>query len=65
MFIFVYGSLRYGFELHHYLRKARFVGLGYAENYDMYDLGGYPGVAKGDGRIGRGLRDRSEDFSPS
>ncbi|BBL46710.1 gamma-glutamylcyclotransferase [Metallosphaera sedula] len=51
MYIMAYGSLRYGFELHHYLRKARFVGLGYAENYDMYDLGGYPGVVKGEGRI--------------
>ncbi|QKR00469.1 gamma-glutamylcyclotransferase [Metallosphaera tengchongensis] len=51
MYIFVYGSLRYGFELHHYLRRSRFVGLGYAEGFEMYNLGGYPGVVKGDGRV--------------
>ena len=51
MYILVYGSLRYGFELHHYLRRARFVGLAFAEGYDMFNLGGYPGVVKGEGRV--------------
>lgn len=72
MYIFVYGSLRYGFELHHYLKRSRFVGLGYAENYEMYDLGGYPGVVKGEGRVWGevyeidattlGLLDQVEDY---
>ncbi|MEM3972477.1 MAG: gamma-glutamylcyclotransferase [Saccharolobus sp.] len=51
MYIFVYGSLRYGFELHHIIAKSRFVGLGYIEGYEMYDLGNYPGVIKGDGIV--------------
>ncbi len=51
MYIFVYGSLRYGFELHHIISKSRFVGLGYIEGYDMYDLGSYPGIIKGDGIV--------------
>ncbi|QIW24991.1 gamma-glutamylcyclotransferase [Sulfolobus sp. S-194] len=50
-YLFVYGSLRYGFELHHLLENSRFVGLAYTEGYKMYDLGSYPGVVKGDGII--------------
>jgi gamma-glutamylcyclotransferase (GGCT)/AIG2-like uncharacterized protein YtfP len=51
MYIFVYVSLRYGFELHHLIAKSRFVGLGYIEGYEMYDLGNYPGIVKGDGIV--------------
>lgn len=51
MYLFVYGSLRYGFELHHFLRNSRFIGLAFTEGYKMYDLGGYPGVVKGDGIV--------------
>ncbi len=51
MFLFVYGTFRYGFELHHMLRKSRFVGLGHIEGYNMYDLGGYPGIVKGENSI--------------
>lgn len=51
MYIFVYGSLRYGFELHHLIAKSRFVGLGYIEGYEMYNLGNYPGIVKGDGIV--------------
>jgi len=50
-YLFVYGSLRFGFELNHFLRNSRFVGLGFAEGFKMYDLGNYPGVVKGDGII--------------
>ncbi|AGE72215.1 hypothetical protein SacN8_11355 [Sulfolobus acidocaldarius N8] len=47
-YIFVYGSLRFGFELNHFLKNSRFVGLGLVEGYKMYDLGSYPGVVRGD-----------------
>ncbi len=50
-YVFVYGSLRYGFELHHLIAKSRYVGLGFVEGYIMYNLGGYPGVVKGDGIV--------------
>jgi len=49
--LFVYGTLRYGFELNHLLRNSPFIGLGYVEGFKMYDLGGYPGCVKGDGTI--------------
>jgi gamma-glutamylcyclotransferase (GGCT)/AIG2-like uncharacterized protein YtfP len=50
-YIFVYGSLRFGFELNHFLKNSRFVGLAFTEGFKMYDLGAYPGVVKGDGVI--------------
>ncbi|AWR96497.1 gamma-glutamylcyclotransferase [Acidianus sulfidivorans JP7] len=51
MYLLAYGSLRYGFELHHFLKNSRFVGIGFAEGYKMYDIGNYPGVIRGDGII--------------
>ncbi|ARM77025.1 gamma-glutamylcyclotransferase [Acidianus manzaensis] len=51
MYLLAYGSLRYGFELHHFLKSCRFVGIAFAEGYKMYDIGNYPGVIKGDGII--------------
>ncbi|BBG22724.1 gamma-glutamylcyclotransferase [Sulfuracidifex tepidarius] len=51
MFLFVYGTFRYGFELHHFLKDSRFVGLGHIEGYNMYDLGSYPGIVKGENSI--------------
>lgn len=43
--LFVYGTLRRGFELHHYLRRlgARFLGEGKVAA-EMFDLGCYPGA---------------------
>ncbi|NON61172.1 gamma-glutamylcyclotransferase [Acidianus sp. RZ1] len=51
MYIFVYGSLRYGYELHHLLKDKRLVGLGFIEGYKMLDLGNYPGIVRGDGIV--------------
>lgn len=51
VYLFVYGSLRYGFELHHILKNSRYIGLGYIEGYKMYDLGHYPGIIRGDGIV--------------
>ncbi|PVU77691.1 gamma-glutamylcyclotransferase [Acidianus hospitalis] len=51
MYLFAYGTLRYGFELHHLLKDSRFVGLGFIEGYKMYDIGNYPGVVRGDGIV--------------
>lgn len=50
-YLFAYGSLRYGFELHGLLKNSRFVGLAFTEGYKMYDVGSYPGVVKGEGVI--------------
>jgi len=51
VYIFAYGSFRYGYELHHLVKKHRFVGKGYVDGYELYDLRGYPGSLKGDGVV--------------
>lgn len=45
--LFVYGTLRRGFPLHHYLEEAspRFLGRGTIRGR-LYDLGEYPGAIK-------------------
>jgi gamma-glutamylcyclotransferase (GGCT)/AIG2-like uncharacterized protein YtfP len=62
MYLFAYGSLRYGFELNHFLKESRFVGYGFAEGFEMYDLGSYPGVVKGDGIIWGEVYEINEDL---
>ncbi len=49
--IFVYGTLKKGFPLHTYLEGANFLGPAYLEGYEMYDLGWYPGIVPGKGRV--------------
>ncbi len=46
--LFVYGLLRYGFSLHRELLGLhKLVAVGFVEGFEMFDLGGYPGVIKG------------------
>ncbi len=50
--MFVYGLLRFGFSLHkRFLGLHRLVGVGYVDGFEMYELGGYPGVVRGGGRV--------------
>ena len=51
MYIFVYGTLRYGHERHNVLENARFVGYGFIKGFKLYDLGPYPAIAKGNGTV--------------
>jgi len=46
-FLFVYGTLRRGFALHHHLRRmgAKFVTKGEVQT-ELYDLGKFPGARK-------------------
>jgi gamma-glutamylcyclotransferase (GGCT)/AIG2-like uncharacterized protein YtfP len=46
-FLFVYGTLRRGFALHHHLRRmgAEFVATGEV-HAELYDLGKFPGARK-------------------
>ena len=45
--LFVYGTLRYGFALHHHLRRvgAEFVASGEVQA-EVFDLGKFPGARK-------------------
>ncbi len=51
MYIFVYGTLRYGHERHNVLENARFVGYGFIKGFKLYDLGPYPAIAKENGTV--------------
>ncbi len=49
--VFVYGTLKKGFNLHHYLEDAKFLGDGFIEGYEMYKISWYPAVVKGEGKV--------------
>lgn len=50
--IFVYGTLMKGQRNHDaFLRDESFVGTGTIEGYDMYDLGSFPGITGGTGKV--------------
>lgn len=51
MLLFVYGSLMYGFALHFYLKHAHFVGRGFIKGYTLYNLGFYPCIVHGTGKV--------------
>ncbi|MEY4630936.1 MAG: hypothetical protein RIQ81_1056 [Pseudomonadota bacterium] len=43
--VFVYGTLKEGGRLHHYLDNSEKIFAGWSRpGYDMYDLGSYPGI---------------------
>ena len=47
-FVFVYGGLMRGFDLHHYMERASFVGEGSTAGV-LFSLGQYPGLMDGAG----------------
>ena len=49
--VFVYGTLRKGELRHHLLEHKRFLGEAIAEGFVLYDLGDYPGMVPGEGRV--------------
>ena len=53
MFVFVYGTLKRGLRLHHYMDDCRFIGEGTLNGYTIHQVKGcwYPGIKKGDGFV--------------
>ncbi len=49
--VFVYGTLKKGKDLHHHLKKSRFLGEGFIVGYDIYLVSWYPAVVKGSGKV--------------
>lgn len=51
--VFVYGSLKKGFGNHGVIRNGEFVGEGVTANpaWNMFSMGGFPGVVRGDKRL--------------
>jgi gamma-glutamylcyclotransferase (GGCT)/AIG2-like uncharacterized protein YtfP len=60
-FIFVYGSLMRGFDLHHHVAGAAFVSPATGRG-ELYDIGSYPGMVEGDGTV-RGELYRFSDIA--
>ncbi len=50
-YLFVYGTLKKGEESHYFLAEEEFIGPAELEGYEMYDLGDYPGIVKGKGKV--------------
>ena len=47
--VFVYGSLKRGFELHEYVADQRFIGVAKTVRaYELYDCGSYPAMVRSD-----------------
>lgn len=51
--LFVYGTLKHDFHNHHLIADQQFVGHGTTidNHWQMYSLGGFPGVSHGDKHI--------------
>lgn len=48
----VYGTLKQGHGNHRILGKdATYIGSYWLQGYDMYHLGGYPGIVRGSGSV--------------
>ena len=60
-YVFVYGILMRGFDLHHHMGDAAFVGPA-AVSGTLYSLGTYPGMVDGAGTV-RGELYRSRDIA--
>jgi gamma-glutamylcyclotransferase (GGCT)/AIG2-like uncharacterized protein YtfP len=49
--IFVYGTLKKGGALNAALNNSKFVKKDVVEGYDMYDLGSFPAITPGEGKV--------------
>ena len=49
--LFVYGSLRKGCYNNYMLKDEKYLGTTELEGYNLYSLGSYPAVNKGEGKI--------------
>ena len=51
VYVFVYGTLRNGEVRHRVIQDCEFVGMAYAEDYDLYLISDFPGIVPGSGRV--------------
>lgn len=49
--VFVYGTLMKNMRNNYLLKNSEYIGKTEIDGYDMYDLGSYPGIIKGNGKI--------------
>ena len=51
MLVAVYGTLKKGFGNHRIIEHCEYIGSDLLEGFDLYDLGPFPGVNKGDNKV--------------
>ena len=51
VYVFVYGTLMRNQRNHKYLEDATYIGDGVIDGYYMYNLGTYPGIVAGKGKV--------------
>ena len=49
--VFVYGTLLTNERNHYLIEDSKLINKGYVEGFYMFNLGRYPGIQKGNGRI--------------
>ena len=49
--VFVYGTLMRGENNHHFLENSKCLGMSAIEGYDMYNVGWFPAIIPGNGRV--------------
>lgn len=49
--VFVYGTLLKNERNHYLLETSKYIDEGYIDGYYMYNLGTYPGISKGKGKV--------------
>lgn len=50
-YVFTYGTLLKGERNHHLINDEDFVSEGYVLGFKMFNLGTYPGITAGDGKV--------------
>ena len=63
--VFVYGTLMKGEGNHHFLEDSKLLGASSVEGYDMYNVGWFPAIVRGDSRILGELYEVSQEDMPS
>ena len=51
MLVAVYGTLKKGFGNHRIIEHCKYIGSDLLEGFDLYDLGPFPGVVKGNDKV--------------
>ncbi|MBE6138080.1 MAG: gamma-glutamylcyclotransferase [Erysipelotrichaceae bacterium] len=50
-YVFAYGTLKHGYRNHNFLKDSTFICEALVEGFYMFDLGSYPGIYEGEGKI--------------
>jgi gamma-glutamylcyclotransferase (GGCT)/AIG2-like uncharacterized protein YtfP len=49
--LFVFGNLKKGKQNHNFMEDSNYIGKGSVSGFDMYDLGSFPALIRGEGVV--------------